>query len=329
MWFKNLFGFQEVSPDQVRSNFNLSGEILISKANNRSFNCGTLSIETLHDLQLQTQLLPAMNGTIFVSEVVADVQDLHCDPKNHQALFQVASQFNLLEMVGPGVTPEYGIDGYEHDYTQGPACAMACGAATVYRNYFVPIKDQIGQTETLQIDCLDALGEALDNGTLQLWEMRNGYALPSKEGLIHISNALNTSTEQERDALKAKLKIGIHWNTEVTLPDATNQVSQVFSSALPVAYLNLEMELWEGFARLVLEASYEATLHAALLNYHKTGSNLVYLTLIGGGAFGNSTNWIIESLNLALKKFKHTSLDVRIVSYLNPHPEVATLVAQY
>lgn len=30
---------------------------------------------------------------------------LHKDPANGGAVFQVASQFNCLEMVGPGVTP--------------------------------------------------------------------------------------------------------------------------------------------------------------------------------------------------------------------------------
>ncbi|MCK5683507.1 hypothetical protein KAJ27_05280 [bacterium] len=55
-------------------------------------------------------------------------------------MFQVASQFNLLEMVSPGVTPEEGVGRYEHDHTQGPACAIACGVGTIYRNYFEAIQ---------------------------------------------------------------------------------------------------------------------------------------------------------------------------------------------
>jgi hypothetical protein len=31
---------------------------------------------------------------------------MHADPELEGALFQVASQFNLLEMTGPSVTPE-------------------------------------------------------------------------------------------------------------------------------------------------------------------------------------------------------------------------------
>ena len=39
------------------------------------------------------------------------------------------------------MTPEDGVTRYKDDPTQGPACAIAAGAATIYRNYFVPIGD--------------------------------------------------------------------------------------------------------------------------------------------------------------------------------------------
>jgi hypothetical protein len=41
-----------------------------------------------------------------------------------RGLFQVASQFNLLEMVSFSVTPEQGVTGYESHHTQGPAGAV-------------------------------------------------------------------------------------------------------------------------------------------------------------------------------------------------------------
>jgi hypothetical protein len=64
---------------------------------------------------------------------------MHQRPENAGALFQVASQFNLLEMMSPSVTPEQGVTRYERDPTQGPACAVAAGAATIYRNYFAKV----------------------------------------------------------------------------------------------------------------------------------------------------------------------------------------------
>jgi hypothetical protein len=60
--------------------------------------------------------------------LIADVRALHQDDTFKGALFQIAWQFNLLEMIGPDVSPEHGVTRYQHDRTQGPACAIAAGA---------------------------------------------------------------------------------------------------------------------------------------------------------------------------------------------------------
>ncbi len=86
-------------------------------------------------------------------------------------MLQVASQFNLLEMAAPDVVPENGVGIYEHDYTQGPACAIAAGAGTVFRNYLVPVKNQTGQSADCQVDCLADIGKSLGNESQQLWQM--------------------------------------------------------------------------------------------------------------------------------------------------------------
>jgi hypothetical protein len=46
-------------------------------------------------------------------------------------------------------------------------------------------------------------------------------------------------------------------------------VSQALCSALPVAYGDLPARHWRPFAKLVLEAAYEATLLAGVLNMGK------------------------------------------------------------
>ncbi len=66
-----------------------------------------------------------------------DVANLLADTDFCHATFQVASQFNCLEFIDPTKTPEDGIRIYEQDKTQGPACSIACGPATVVRNYFL------------------------------------------------------------------------------------------------------------------------------------------------------------------------------------------------
>lgn len=314
MWFKKLTGFDEISHENVKNNIIIDGQSLVSKINNKSIQFGELEIVSLE--QLREQFVEnKINQNIKVSELVADIQDLHCDLNNKNALFQAASQFNLLEMVGPHVTPEKGIDIYENDYTQGPACAIACGAGTIFRNYFVPLKGNIGQTNSKQIDCLDDIGKELNNEALELWKMSNGYALINQNGLLNINKQLSNLSNNEREHLKGKLKIGIQWDTEVTLVENKQIVSQTYCSALPVAYSQIEPYYWESFARVILEATYEATLYSAIINVKKGNSNKVFLTLVGGGAFGNDIDWILESLIKAIDKFKNVPLDVKIVSY--------------
>ena len=139
--------------------------------------------------------------------------------------------------------------------------------------------------------------------------MKNGYALASHKGLTEVSQQLQASSEAERDRFRQLLRIGIQWQTQVTLQDCQHQVSQAYCSALPVAYSPLPAKLWSEFARLVLEASYEATICTAILNARTNGNNQLFLTLLGGGAFGNETSWIMESIARALELYKNIDLD--------------------
>ncbi len=54
--------------------------------------------------------------------------------------------------------------------------------------------------------------------------------------------------------------------------------------------------MWTDFAKLILDAAYEATLLAAVLNASRTGVNVIYLTMLGGGVFGNEDAWILQWL---------------------------------
>ena len=329
MWFERLTGFREESPQQVRENISVEGEYLKSNVNGKSYQYGRLETPNLGDLRHRVDSAGSRLGEISVGEVVADTRKLHSNEANACSLFQVASQFNLLEMVSPNVTPEDGINKYEQDFTQGPACAIAAGAGTIYRNYFAVVNGQTGQTTDNQIDCLVELGLALGNTENRYWEMRNGYALATRDGLIKISERLESSTESELDELRQLLRVGIQWKSEVTISESKHVVSQVYCSALPVAYSQHPPELWAPFAQLILDASYEATICAGILNYLNYGNNKVFLTLIGGGAFGNETNWIISAIRRALSHYKNVNLDIKIVSYGSSKECVQRLINQF
>jgi len=216
-------------------------------------------------------------------------------------------------MTGPAVTPARGIAIYFNDPTQGPKCALACPAGTVFRNYLC--QGGKGQDET-QIDCLADVAVAVDNAKHQFWKMSNGYALPLSSNAMAKLNKRFNAQEGLIETAEAALRVGVHWDTSV-VPPHEHRVAQVYASALPVAYASgTKPEHFEPFARLVLRGAYEATLAVGQLKAAKLGSRAtVFLTALGGGAFGNRIEWIREALLGALDKFRDAPLDVKLVHY--------------
>lgn len=332
-WFERLTGFREDGYEATRQRLAVHGDELVSRVNGKRFGIGELSLPTLADLRRRVD--PSRGRRTSVQAMAGDARKLHRDPQFAGALFQVASQFNLLEMPSQDVTPERGVAGYAWDNTQGPACAMAAGAATIYRNYFVPVDGVAGQTADRQLDALAGLGAQLSELTGKpreaLWSMRNGYALATADGLAAVSQLLESTSAELRDLLRGHLAIGVHRNVQVTDVDGAERrlVSQAFCSALPVAYSRLPRGDWAPFARLVLEASYEATLLAAAEQAQAGGANTVLLTRVGGGVFGNDPAWIDHAIERALICVENAGLDVRIVAYREISPEDRGIVDRW
>jgi len=324
-WFQRITGIEEQSPEQVRDQLSLDGDCIVCPDGKR-IAFGRLETPQLSELRKAIADLKEESRSSTLGEIVGDVRGLHADPANAGAFFQVASQFNLLEMTGPNVTPERGVGIYENDQTQGPACAIACGAGTIYRNYFAGFDGRIGQTADKQIDCSADLGLQLGNTDQRFWKMQNGYLFPTDDGLAEITETIRSASQADRDALLGQLRIGLQLDAEVTLRGTGHRVSQAYCSALPVAYGRQPTDQWADFAQLILDAAYEATLAAAAINANQSGNRVVYLTLLGGGVFGNRDRWIITAIERAFQKHSKQGLDIRIVSYRQSKPAVAELV---
>lgn len=333
-WFTRITGFNENTYAATRAQLEVHGSTLRSKANGRSYGIGEFELASLDDLRARVAGGTGAEGQARVRIVTGDVRKMHQVPEYAGALFQVASQFNSLEMISPAVTPDDGVTRYEHDRTQGPACAMAAGAATIYRNYFAPVGDQIGQTGQRQLDGLADVGGELSAQLVRpvtdLWEWRNGYALCTRQGLDLITDLLRGMGPRLADALAGKLRIGIHRDVEVTdAPSAPGPVvSQAFCSALPVAHGRVPQQHWVAFAQLVLDAAYEATLLQGIINARRGASNIVLLTSLGGGAFGNAPEWIHAAIKRAVMKAQRFDLDVRLISYGEPSAQTCELVRE-
>ena len=331
-WFQRLTGFAEENYASTQQRLAVEGDELVSLVNGKRYGIGELTLPTVADLRARVN--PVRGQRSSVQTRVGEARSLHSKAEFEGALFQVASQFNALEMVSERVTPEGGVTGYAWDHTQGPACSLAAAAATIYRNYFVPVGDQTGQTADRQIDGLAGVGAALSELTglpvNRLWHMSNGYALCTGEGLTAIKGVLDGAPEELRDTLRGHLAIALHRNVQVTDVEPERRlVSQAFCSALPLGYSNLPSREWEPFARLVLEATYEATLLAAAEQASAGGSNTVVLTRVGGGVFNNDPAWINTAIERALGLVEHAGLDVRLLCHRVVSPEAQGIVDRW
>ena len=316
-WFEQLFGFPEGPYDETRERFVLEGDELRSTVNGRVFGAGRFRTPSL--AELRRDAAGRRPGALRVThEVLSDVLELHALAENEGALFQVASQLNCLEFADPRETPEDGVTQYADDPTQGPACALAAAGATVVRNYFVEVAGERGQTRGRQINNLRSVQERLGDAG-ELVEVRNGYTFSSPERLDALGAALEAA---DRDALMGAMRIGLQTGVEVTFarrfepPEEPRWVSQAFCSALSCGYASGSLAQWRPLAKLVLDAAYEATLLAAVLDAEEgAGSGRVWLTFLGGGAFGNEKTWIADAIARALALVGDRALDVRIAHH--------------
>jgi len=290
-----------------------------------------------------------------VSMIQDDVQRLHGLPELRHATFQAASQFNCLEMISPDAVPEDGIEGYARDRTQGPACVVSTGPGILMRNYFAKgfsTSGGVGQHRNDQINTLKDLARFLGDETSaggnaggprgKYFTVRSGYTMATSDQLRSIPRDMIEG--EARDEAKSRVRIGVQTDTQVTaaggfgtklVGNATNVdkdsqskeedetphlVTHALCSAVALNYNpGACAEEWAPLASLILEAAYEATLYVALeasrRHSDSPGAKVVLLTLVGGGVFGNSREWINEAIRQACIKFRHCDLDVRIVYY--------------
>jgi hypothetical protein len=364
--------------------------VLENLPHGRTLDCGRFSTPSLRELrqlvqaelakpstqeQLAALIKDSKEPLVSFRNVVGESFSMHCQSSLRGAVYQAASQFNYLEFPSPGCVPEKGINGYMHDRTQGPACAMACGAGTAFRNYLVQVGGQEeegrrGQRAAAQLNGLSDATSYLLAATASehpFYVVRNGYVDSTPEKLTRLNSFLvgGSGAAALCDELSALLRIGVQEDTEVTAPGAgrsyTRQsdgtwketlnsdslqkffVTQTYNSALSVGYSRASDGLWEPFARVVLNGTYESTLLVGVLHTLRsmrrsavtsTGTagiaarvgaaaatsavvTPVLLTKVGGGVFGNHMEWITDAMRSAVRLVAAygVPMDVRVVHF--------------
>jgi hypothetical protein len=205
------------------------------------------------------------------------------------ALFQVASQFNCLEAPSPRMTS---VESYFDDYTQGPRASISAFPGTLLRHYSAPDASGGRFVQTNDGRQIELLADVCDPG---MATVRNGYLLAKN---VTNPKAFIARLEERFDMIRVGVHddvdavLGYDWDGAVNAPPS---IAQVFTSTVAGGGYGDTSGL-VGACQQLLRAAYLGTLLAAA----GLGRGRVVLTLIGGGAFGNSPRLIWEAILWAI-----------------------------
>lgn len=356
-WFSEVFGFDEKSFAANKASFKVGSDKdhILMTVKFKEIDIGVFRYVSVADL-LKTATNNPSARSVFGFDSTTNLKyytmtspthTVHMNPSYSGSIFQVASQFNALEMASPELTPQNGITIYWDDNTQGPACAMVCPFGTLYRNYFCMPDTGGNQPEDKSVNGNPQTGTATggtDPGNNQINTLtdlktvdkcfdgltfQNGYIFVKNKDQLDIINKYLSTPENFWKAMMA-IKYVIQEDTpvvDVTTGDGKildQIVSQIYCSAYPVAYsisgtTNVPDTSAKDYALLssmILHAVYYSTLAYAVTRITPDETRKkVFLTRVGGGVFKNDNYIIDTAIYNAVSHFIAYPIDVYIVGY--------------
>jgi len=311
-WMPWFLGLQEeqLSADGVRQRiFDADSSTLLNESTSQRWPCGRFSLESVSDLARalseasQTSMSEArvplkVKDGIDIGDFQATLRTEDC------AMVQIASNFNCVEVPSRSVLPDHGglVRGYATDRTQGPAASFGVPAASLLRAHYPfhhadMAPGQWGQTEAKQIELLADVRE---------------YFGTCVNGKVTLEGAERRVVGAEVDVVASEIKVGIHADAEVVfgrsktrgalnvLPEPRAVVDQVLSASVNWHSPGCQpADGLDNLTRCALRAAYQGAYLAAI----RRGRKNLYLTLIGGGVFGNPEAMILEELAAAHQRW--------------------------
>jgi hypothetical protein len=366
-WFKNVFGFDENAANfatthkdsfHVKKNPKPTESILMT-VKGTEIDIGVFRYRSVEELLKVASANPSARSVFGVDStrnnlkyyiMTSTSRAIHTNPSYHDSIFQVASQFNALEMVNSTTTPQEGITNYVHDKTQGPECAIMCPFGTLYRNYFcmpnastsqqpedksVNGNPQIGtdgkSSGNNQINTLTELMKV--DGCFKELRFQNGYIFVNdKDQLESINTYLSNPVNFWNAVMKIKYVIQEDTpvvNVAVDGKIMDHKVSQIYCSAYPVAYDPLKAPEKDYYllSSMILHAVYYSTLAYAVSRITPDEPRKkVFLTRVGGGVFKNEAYIIDTAIYNAVRHFIAYPIDVYIVGYEKDDEDQAKII---
>eukprot|EP01127_Copromyxa_protea_P015976 TRINITY_DN4681_c1_g3_i1.p1 TRINITY_DN4681_c1_g3~~TRINITY_DN4681_c1_g3_i1.p1 ORF type:complete len:879 (+),score=136.53 TRINITY_DN4681_c1_g3_i1:23-2638(+) len=318
-WFEYLVGNDEDYFAKNKEEFiRNDGDGYLSLVNSKTrkqINAGQFNMVSIADLLLclgprpnkppsglRLPPIEIITATDPESRRFVDVGYLQSLPENRDAVFQVASNFNGVEGWAETVHPDsrWFTTNYYSDRTQGPAASISCGGGAitrVYAPFYNPRRDPSTwcQTKTTQLNFLENLPK--------YFPTKNGYVVydgteakfPKKDGKKWkklLVNYLVGYHKSQQVCFGHRLPLGFE-----VVKDENQVVDQVFCAAVNMCQggtgvKNEEIDKKGEKAGFILQASYCGTYLSSICNKRKK----LFLTLIGGGAFGNTPDRIVAEM---------------------------------
>lgn len=320
-FFEDLIGVPEVefrtSNELVKKAW-AAPQTVTNLSTGRHWQCGRLTLPELRSLREQ-KIGRRGNKSGFLNVLCAandlrqvDIGHLQSSPENNNALFQVASNFNGLELMNKfDDHAMLEVGNYIFDKTQGPFASISAAPGLMLRHYF-PFYDPETtpmewrqKYEGRQIEMLGDTHLRTTNGYLELEIDSVLGALD--DGLIRVLH--------HRDV---QVAFGAVQGSEHEFLQRDDQViDQVFTASADLAPFENRKILekypseLETMVKKLLTASYEGALRSAL----RAGRERVFLTLIGGGVFRNPASWLADVLEQQIPLIMESGLTVLLNTY--------------
>jgi len=275
---------------------------------------GSIVVASIDDLQRaamtvarEDEATPVKKPTLFIdmrgdSESLrcVDVSVLQCAKENEGCMFQAASNFNGVECISEHSTPDSPnfTTNYYYDHTQGPAASISAGSAAITRvhaAFYDAGKNpkEWGQTSKHQVEMLGDVSE--------YYSVTNGYVCNTKNNTL-----LPLDNPEAMKQIEGRVKVLLHANVDAMYGQfdydsidycAPQKICQTFCAAMNLqqgmsGMRNRQYPDSPEKARLLLRAAYRGTYYGAEMY----GCKKIFLTLIGGGVFGNDQGDIMEAI---------------------------------
>lgn len=302
-WFETITGLPEYEWLSRRDESILeapNGDLQIQNVHTgQRFEAGSFSVHSLEDIAQPTtsniNALPPFELHVRTSHAGLPSVDVANLQAHAQAgtLFQVASNFNCVEVAHHSVHPDGGnfVSNLAIDSTQGPAASASGGVSAITRVH-APFYDpninsnDWGQTIHRQVELL---GHPL---------IAHHFPVTNGKLIFHGTEP----TDYNPDALFKHIRIGLHRRVRpyfglrrppfMEYFENPPSIDQVFVAALNHRAPKPHPHHLESKTKMLLKAAYHGTYRAAI----QCQNPQMVLTLIGGGSFANPPAYIAGAI---------------------------------